>query len=107
MEKFDRKKSWVAVLRELRIGALNGVIVAMVVWLAVSLLTQNHALATVMGSAVVFDMVIGALAGSSIPLILKEIGRDPAQASTIFLTTITDSVGFFSLLGLAGWFLLK
>ena len=47
------------------------------------------------------DMIIGAVAGASIPLVLKELGRDPAQASSIFLTTLTDSIGFFTFLGLA------
>ncbi|XPV74797.1 MAG: magnesium transporter [Desulfovibrio sp.] len=105
-EKFDRKRSWVAVLRELKIGALNAVIIAMVVFGFVMLMTSNATLAMVMSLALGMDMIIGAFAGASIPLILKEIGRDPAQASSIFLTTITDSLGFLALLGLAGLFLL-
>ncbi|MDK2957275.1 MAG: magnesium transporter [Desulfovibrionales bacterium] len=105
-ERFDRKKSWLAVIRELRIGLVNGAFISCLVMLAVFMLTSNIALAGVMGLALYFDMLMGSLAGSSIPLILKELGRDPAQASSIFLTTITDSLGFFSLLGLAGLVLL-
>lgn len=63
-------------------------------------------LAAVMSSALVFDMLLGAIAGGSIPLILKRLGRDPAQASSIFLTAITDGAGFFVFLGLATVFLL-
>jgi magnesium transporter len=59
-----------------------------------------------MALALLFDMLLGAVAGASIPLILKELGRDPAQASSIFLTTLTDSMGFFLFLGMAGLFLL-
>ncbi|MDL2279279.1 magnesium transporter, partial [Desulfovibrio sp. OttesenSCG-928-G11] len=49
---------------------------------------------------------LGAFAGASIPVLLREMGRDPAQASSIFLTAITDGAGFFLFLGLATLFLL-
>ncbi|MBI9111382.1 magnesium transporter [Maridesulfovibrio ferrireducens] len=105
-EKFDRKKSWNAVFRELKIGLANGVCIAFLVLMAVYMLTDNSALAMVMSGALFIDMLMGAVVGGAIPIILKEFGRDPAQASSIFLTTITDSLGFLSLLGLAGIFLL-
>lgn len=104
-EKFDRKRSWVAVLRETKIGMLNGLLISLMVFLAVWALTAKPHLATVMSLALVFDMIIGAIAGASIPLVLKELGRDPAQASSIFLTTITDSMGFLLFLGMAELFL--
>lgn len=107
MERFNRKKSWVAVFREAKIGMANGLIVGILVFFGLVLWTGNYALAAVMGVALGVDMLIGAVAGASIPLILKEIGRDPAQASSIFLTTLTDSIGFFSFLGLAALFLLS
>ena len=106
MERFDRKRAWLAVVRELRIGLLNGVIIASLVFCVVFFATGKLPLAGVMGAALGVDMVLGAFAGASIPLLLKELGRDPAQASSIFLTTITDSMGFFFLLGLAGLVLL-
>ncbi len=105
MERFDRRKSWLAVLREGKIGLANGIIIGIFVFLVVLLITQNLKLAEVMGLALGADMVIGAVAGASIPLILKELGRDPAQASSIFLTTLTDTAGFFIFLGLAVLFL--
>lgn len=107
MEKFDRKRSWLAVFREMKIGLLNSVIVTLMVFLAVFLFSQNLPLAAVMGAALSLDMLIGAFVGASIPLLLKELGRDPAQASSIFLTTITDSMGFLCLLGLSGIVLLS
>ena len=106
MERFDRKRAWVAVLREIRIGLVNGLIVSSLVFCAAYFLSGKLALASVMGVALGVDMLLGAFAGASIPLLLKELGRDPAQASSIFLTTITDSMGFFFLLGLAGLMLL-
>lgn len=106
MEKFDRRKSWLAVLRELRVGTINGVLIGVLLLVAVWAFTQNVMLGICMGLAISVDMLAGALFGASIPLILMEMGRDPAQASSIFLTTITDSLGFWSFLALAGWVLL-
>ncbi|MCT4533911.1 magnesium transporter [Halodesulfovibrio sp.] len=106
VERFDRVKSWKAVLREAKVGALTGLIVSLLVMLGVFLFTQNVLLAQVMAAALALDMLLGALAGASIPLILKELGRDPAQASSIFLTTLTDGFGFLIFLGLATLFIL-
>ena len=106
MEKFSRRKAWIAVLREAKVGIANSVILGILVWLAVFLFTGKADLSSVMVLALVLDMVLGAFAGASIPLVLKEMGRDPAQASSIFLTAITDSAGFFLFLGLATVFLL-
>lgn len=106
MERFDRKRAWLAVLRELRIGLLNGMIISALVFGVAFAITGKPALALVLAIALGVDMLLGAFAGASIPLLLKELGRDPAQASSIFLTTITDSMGFFFLLGLAGLILL-
>jgi len=107
MEKFDRKKAWFAVLRELRIGLVNGVLISLMVMVAILAFSGDYKLSLCMGIALIFDMLIGAFSGAAIPLVLKEIGRDPAQASSIFLTTITDAVGFWSFLALAGYLLLN
>ena len=106
MEKFDRKKAWFAVFREIKIGMINSVLISLMVMVAIIVFTGDATLAACMGVALVIDMLMGSLSGASIPLILKEIGRDPAQASSIFLTTITDAIGFWSFLGLAGMMLL-
>ncbi len=105
-EKFARRKAWWAVLREGKISVANGCILGVLVWVAVYFFTGRMDLATVMVSALILDMILGAFAGASIPLIFKELGRDPAQASSIFLTAITDGAGFFLFLGLATMFLL-
>ena len=52
------------------------------------------------------DAFLGGLAGAAIPLGLAAVGIDPAIASAVFLTTVTDVVGFFAFLGFATWFLL-
>lgn len=106
MERFDRKRSWLAVWREAKVGIVNGILIGGMVLLAVYLVTDNFPLGQVMALSLGSNMLIGSLAGASIPLILKELGRDPAQASSIFLTTLTDSAGFFIFLGLAAYMLL-
>lgn len=106
MEKFDRKKAWSAVFREIKIGLVNSALISTLVTVSIVAFTGEVMLGACMGIALIIDMLVGALSGASIPLILKELGRDPAQASSIFLTTITDAIGFWSFLGLAGILLL-
>ena len=92
---FDRKRAWLAVVRELRIGVLNGVIIASLVFCAVLIISAKPMLALVMGAALGVDMLLGAFAGAGHPAACsRKLGRDPAQASSIILTTITDSMGF-------------
>lgn len=103
-DRFDRKKVWMAVLREGKIGMATGCCMAAVAALASGIFTTNYKIGMVMGGAMLCDMFLGAVAGGSIPLIFRALGRDPAQASSIFLTTITDGAGFFIFLGLATLF---
>lgn len=106
LEKLDRGKAFKAIRREAKISLSNGVLLAALVWTCVFLLTRNPLLAGIMVGALMMDMLLGAIAGASIPLLLKRLGRDPAQASSIFLTTLTDGAGFFIFLGLATLLLL-
>jgi len=97
------------VLKELSGGLINGVMIAIVTALAVyawrRLANDSPgactALAVVIGMAMIVNMAAAALSGAVIPLALKALGRDPAQSSSIFLTTVTDIVGFASFLGFA------
>ena len=104
-EKVDRKKAIKAVLREGKIGFITGFAMAIVAFIGSWIFSHNMIVGMVMGGAMLCDMVLDAVAGGSIPLIFKALGRDPAQASSIFLTTITDGCGFFIFLGLATVFL--
>jgi magnesium transporter len=58
-------------------------------------------LCVVIGLAMVMSMTIAGVSGASVPLILRAVGQDPAQSSSIVLTTVTDVMGFLSFLGLA------
>lgn len=104
-DRFEPKKAWVAVLREGKIGVATGVCMALISFVGAWVFTDNYLIGAVMGGAILCDMILGAVAGGSIPLVFRALGRDPAQASSIFLTTITDGAGFFIFLGLASWFL--
>ncbi len=105
-ESFDAGRAWKAVVRESKIGLGTGIAMAILAFLGVFLLSKNQTLACVMGTALLLDMFLGAIAGGAIPLLLRFVGRDPAQASSIFLTALTDSGGFFIFLGLATIFLI-
>ncbi len=97
-----RTRHWLRIARkEVTVGFVNGVAVALTTSLIAYLWMRSLGLAAVIGVAMVFSMVIAGLAGAVIPVILKAVGQDPAQSSSIILTTVTDVVGFMSFLGLA------
>lgn len=104
-DRFDHKKAWRAVVREGKIGLATGIFMACISFLGAWWFSGQTMIGLVMGGAILCDMLLGALAGGSIPLIFRWLGRDPAQASSIFLTTLTDGAGFFIFLGLATLFL--
>jgi magnesium transporter len=91
--------------KEVLVGVLNGLLFAIVVGISAWYWSGQPGIGAVMGAAVVINLVVAALAGIAIPLCLERIGIDPAVASGVFLTTVTDVVGFFAFLGLAAWFL--
>jgi magnesium transporter len=92
--------------KELGISALNGVVWGGVLGIAAWLLYRNVALGGVMALAMLLNLVVAAIAGLFVPLAMERFGRDPAVGSSVFLTFITDSMGFFIFLGLATLFLL-
>ena len=91
--------------KELTVGTINGVLWSCVVATIVILWFDNILLGIVIGVSMIINLVIAALAGASIPLVLKHFGIDPAIAGGVILTTVTDVVGFMTFLGLATIFL--
>jgi magnesium transporter len=89
------------VVRETAVGLINGMAFALIMALVVFLWFGTEQLGLVIGAAMIVNMLAAALAGIFIPLGLDRLGFDPAVASTVFVTTVTDVVGFFSFLGLA------
>jgi len=92
--------------KELMVGVFNGVIFAVLAGGVAWAWFGSPILGGVIGLAMVVNMIVAGLAGTAIPLALDRMGVDPAIASSVFLTTVTDVVGFFVFLGLAAIVLL-
>ena len=94
------------ILREASVGLINGFVLAALLALVVYVVFGRGTLGIVIAAAMIFNLFAAALAGILIPLGLERLGFDPAVASGVFVTTVTDIVGFFAFLGLATLFLL-
>ncbi len=94
------------VLREISAGLINGLIFAAIMGPIAYLWFHSVLLAIVIGAAMLINLLIAGLAGILVPLGLKKLGADPAVASSVFVTTATDVIGFFVFLGLATLILL-
>ena len=93
------------ILRESAVGLLNGVLFAVIMAAIAYFWFGSDQLGLVIGVAMIVNLVAAALAGILIPLGLNQLGLDPAIASGVFVTTVTDVVGFFAFLGLAALWL--
>jgi magnesium transporter len=97
-----RTRQWFLVAsKEVRVAFLNGLAVALTTSAAVWVWSRSTGLALVIFVSMVLSMVAAGLAGAVIPMLLTSLRQDPAQSSSIILTTVTDVVGFFSFLGIA------
>jgi magnesium transporter len=95
-------RHWFRVLfKEMTVGMINGVAIALTTGLGVLLWSGSTGLALVICIAMVVSMVLAGVAGAVIPIVLTRVGLDPAQSSSIILTTVTDVAGFLSFLGIA------
>ncbi len=93
-------------MKELMVGVLNGMLWAITVAVVTIAWHQNYLVALALALAMVINLVFAALSGVTIPILVRKFGVDPAVASGVILTTVTDVVGFFAFLGLATLFLL-
>lgn len=98
--------AWRFIAKETMVGLLNGIAFAILVGIIAWLWFNNAMLGVVIGVAMVINMITAGLFGITIPIILDKLKIDPALASAVFLTTVTDIVGFFAFLGLAATILL-
>jgi magnesium transporter len=92
--------------KEALVGVYNGLIFAFLVGLVAWFWSGSRSVGAVMAAAMIITLLIAALAGMIIPLGLSRTGIDPAIASGVFLTTVTDVIAFSAFLGLAAWFLI-
>ena len=95
----------VNILKEFNIGVLNGIIFAIISSLVVQIWFQDIKLSMIISISMILTMIIAGLFGILVPVTLKRMNIDPAISSSVFVTTITDVIGFISFLGVAAYFL--
>ncbi len=93
------------ILKEFNIGILNGIIFAIISSVIVQIWFQDIQLSMIISVSMILTMVVAGLFGILVPVTLKKMNIDPAIASSVFVTTITDVIGFLSFLGVAAYFL--
>jgi magnesium transporter len=95
-------RQWFTVtLKEVNVGLMNGLAVAVTCGIGVFVWSGSLGLVLVIAISMVLAMVAAGFAGAVVPMVLTKLGQDPAQSSSIVLTTVTDIAGFFSFLGIA------
>jgi magnesium transporter len=95
-------RQWLPVtLKEVSVGLINGLAVALTCGIGVFVWSGSLGLVLVITLSMVLAMIAAGFAGAVVPIVLKRLGQDPAQSSSIILTTVTDVAGFFSFLGIA------
>lgn len=92
--------------RQTTIGLINGIAIGLLAAVLAFAFGGSLLLSMVVFAAMILNVSLGGLIGALIPIFMRRIGKDPAQCSSIFLTTITDTGGFFILLSLAAWLVL-
>lgn len=103
--EINLKNDWCRVFKELSVGIINGIITGIVASIVIFMMYDNIVLSLIIIIVMVLNFILSSMCGFFIPLLLKAVKVDPALASNIFLTTVTDTMGFLILLGSASLFL--
>jgi magnesium transporter len=101
MNQLTQSNTWRTIWREIRVALLNGITIAVLLGIGAGLVFANPLLGAVIAAAMLINILVAGLSGVVVPVYLERSGQDPAVASTVFVTMITDSMGFFVFLGLA------
>ncbi len=104
--ELSKSNMWRIIWKETLVGSLNGIAFAIITGFSAAIWFQDQMLGVVIAMAMIINMIAAGFFGAAIPIVLNRMGSDPAVSSTVFLTTVTDVVGFFAFLGLAALFLL-
>ncbi|NJC34227.1 magnesium transporter [Sphingomonas jejuensis] len=99
--QLTRSNSLRTIRREIALALLNGGTVAVLIGIGTGVVFGNPRLGGVIATAMIVNILIAGLAGVLVPLTLERLDQDPAVASSVFVTMITDSIGFLAFLGLA------
>jgi magnesium transporter len=103
--KVPTGKTFPLLLKQMLVGLFQGILVGLIVGVGVTIWKGNPYLGMVLGLALVGNLILAGIVGTLTPLGLKAIGQDPAMASSVLVTAVTDSLGFFIFLNLANTFL--
>ena len=101
MRRVNVRGAWKTVWKEVMIGGLNGFGIALLTGVGIWLFYGDPQIAAIFALAMMVVMVMAGLAGAGLPMLMRRLGIDPAITSGVFLTMLTDIVGFLSFLGLA------
>jgi len=103
--KVEPKRVWPILIRQIAVGMILGSVIGIIVGVGVGFWQSNPFLGLVLGLALLGNMLVASIVGTLAPLILEFVGQDPALASSVVVTAITDSIGFLIFLSLASVFL--
>ena len=106
LDQLNSGSTWKLIAKEIGVSAVNGLVWGAIVGLFTYIIYQNAPLGLVMMLSMILNLLLAALLGVLIPLTLKKLGRDPAIGSSVLITAVTDSGGFFIFLSLATLFLI-
>jgi magnesium transporter len=101
MREIPKNKKLTLIMKEGKLGAINGATIGLVTAMMAWTWYGSPYLGLVIGLGMLVNLICAGLSGAAIPLLMKRIGIDPAQSSSIVLTTVTDIVGFFAFLSFA------
>ncbi|WP_109354301.1 magnesium transporter [Sphingorhabdus sp. EL138] len=101
MNELTRSNTRRVIIREFRVALLNGGTIAVLIGIGTALVFSNSMLGGVIAAAMLINIVIAGFAGIFVPVMLERMKQDPALASSVFVTMITDTMGFLAFLGLA------
>ena len=101
MNQLTRSNTWRTIWREVAVALLNGVTIAVLLGIGAGLVFANLQLGLVIAAAMLINILVAGLSGVVVPVLFDRAGQDPAVASSVFVTMITDSMGFLAFLGLA------
>lgn len=106
MREVSSTNAYRIIWKETIVGFLNGAAFAFIMGAIAALWFDSYMLGVIIASAMIINLICAGFFGAGIPIILQRMGSDPAVSSTVFLTTVTDIVGFLAFLGLAALFLI-
>ena len=101
LKEIELRTARKVIINEIIAGAINGIINGVLVAMVALIFNQSLLLGLITGAAIIFNLMTAGFFGAIVPLIMKHFKKDPASSATIFITTATDVIGFFTFLGLA------